>query len=216
MEKVEVVTPAIKTEMTAMLQELVIKAVEDACVAMRDKTATAMDSKTLFDAKTALADNFGSYTGANFDRLLDQGGQAEVNILDYGKLSLVEEADLEAIIALEGMIAHARNCDISEYLAFSTRLNELCFGIHIDESNNPMDPEQIGEAFRDTVKPLGLAPKSLLVLYRHFNTGVFHQLKSVLKRANEIMVEHGIMPDLNMAARQERHTEPPRCAAGTL
>lgn len=214
MEKVEVVIPEIKAEMTTMLQKQVIKAVEDASVAMRNKTATAMDSKTLFDAKTTLADNFASNLAANFDRLLGKSEQAEVNILDYGKLSLVEEADLEAIIALEGMIAHARNCDISEYLAFSTRLNELCFGIHIDESNNPMDPEQIGEAFRDAVKPLGLAPKSLLLLYRHFNTEVYHQLESVLQRANEIMVEHGIMTNLDMAARAKKDIQnrrgPPR------
>ncbi len=204
MEKVEVVIPAIKVEMTTMLQELVAKAIEEASVAMRNQTATAMDSKTLFDARAKLLENFGAYLAVNFDRLLGQGSQAEVNVLDYGNLSLVEEADLEAIIALEGMIAHARNCDISEYLAFSTRLNELCFGVHIDESNNPMDPEQIGDAFKDAVKPLGMAPKSLLLIYRHFNTGVFHQLETVLSRANEIMVEHGIMADLDMAARAKK------------
>ncbi len=204
MEKVEVVIPAIKVEMTTMLQELVAKAIEEASVAMRNQTATALDSKTLFDARAKLLENFGAYLAVNFDRLLGQGSQAEVNVLDYGNLSLVEEGDLEAIIALEGMIAHARNCDISEYLAFSTRLNELCFGVHIDESNNPMDPEQIGDAFKDAVKPLGMAPKSLLLLYRHFNTGVFHQLESVLTRANEIMVEHGIMADLDMAARAKK------------
>jgi len=203
-EKVEIVVPAIKAEMTTMLQEQVAQAIDDASVAMRNQTATAMDSKTLFDAKAAVLENFARYLAVNFDRLLGQGAQAEVDVLDYGNLSLVEEADLEAIIALEGMIAHARNCDISEYLAFSTRLNDLCFGVHIDESNNPMDPEQIGEAFKDAVNPLGMTAKSLLQLYRHFNTEVFHNLESLLGRGNEIMVEHGIMADLDMAARAKK------------
>lgn len=47
---------------------------------------------------------------------------------------------LEPQLALEGMIAHTRNCDIEENIGFYTRLNHLAPELQIDESNNPLDP----------------------------------------------------------------------------
>ncbi|HCA36720.1 MAG TPA: hypothetical protein DHV53_03615 [Gammaproteobacteria bacterium] len=52
--------------------------------------------------------------------------------LDFGNLRLIEEDDLEAIIAMEGMIAHARNTDIEQYLCYTTRLDKLIPQTKID------------------------------------------------------------------------------------
>ena len=108
------------------------------------------------------------------------------------------------MIALEGMISHSRNSDIREYLRFTTRLDTLLMGVVIDESNNPMDPEQIGEAFKEAISPLGLPAKELLIAYRSFNNKVFHELEPILEMANTIFIEHGILPDLDLAARQRK------------
>ncbi len=52
--------------------------------------------------------------------------------LDFGNLRLIEEDDLEAIIAMEGTIAHARNTDIEQYLCYTTRLDKLIPQTKID------------------------------------------------------------------------------------
>lgn len=113
---------------------------------------------------------------------------------------------------MEGMIFHARNCDISEYLSFTTRLDTMLHGTRIDESNNPMDPEQIGEAFKEALRPLGMTATELLVTYRKFNQNVFHKLEDVLTEANGILIDNNKMPELDMAARSRSELQNKRSA----
>lgn len=203
MDRAQELVPEIKKIVGPKLSEQLGKALDDACMVMRNMSKCANDARTLSDARDQVSQDFIRRIDANFDSLLGSAAQSEVNLLDYSNLRLVEEGDLEAIIALEGMVAHARNTDISEYLAFSTRLNMLCHGIYIDESNNPMDPEQIGDAIREALQALGLGAESLLQIYRQFNSRVFHELESVLKEANALLIDEGVMADLDVMARSK-------------
>lgn len=212
MEQAKAVFPKIKAEMTEMLRVRVTTALEEACVILRNQSKTSQDGQSLFEARAGVIESFIQHFGANFDRLLGDVEPVSVNVLDYGSLSLVEEGDLEAIIAMEGMVAHARNCDISEYLAFTTRIDSLFFGTRIDESNNPMDPEQIGDAFKEALRPLNLSAAAALIVYRQFNSKVFHELEAILSRANELLVEEGVMADLDMAARTRQEMKNRRAA----
>lgn len=160
----------------------------------------------------AIVTRFADKLNHFYDVLNDEQNQP-LNVLNYANLSLVGEDDLEAMIALEGMISHSRNSDIREYLRFTTRLNTLLMGTVIDESNNPMDPEQIGEAFKEAISPLGLPAKELLIAYRSFNSKVFHELEPIFEMANAIFIEHGILPDLDLAARQRKEQANKRAVA---
>ncbi len=193
---------AIRDKMSEAVCPMVKEAVEESAVSMRNLTSTSLDGQKLFDEKDKVVERFKALFESNFDHLVVEKS-SRVIPLDYSSLSLVQEEDLEAIIAMEGMIAHARNCDIHEYLCFTTRLDSMFFGTRIDESNNPMDPEQIGDAFKDALQPLGLKPTGLLMVYRQFNAMVFHPLESVLATANELLIAYGIMPDLDINARQK-------------
>lgn len=165
----------------------------------------------LMKEKSAILKRFSENIKANFDQLTGVAKKA-VDVLDYGSLSLVEEDDLEAIIAMEGMISHARNCDIHEYLSFTTRLDAICYGACIDESNNPMDPEQIGEAFKEAIPPVKMTATELLITYRKFNCNVFHNLEKVLSEANRVLIDSNILPDLDMAARSRAEQQNKRSA----
>ncbi|MDA0689014.1 MAG: DUF1631 family protein [Proteobacteria bacterium] len=205
MSEVKEVVYTIRDAMNEELRPLVNGCLQDAGKSMRNHTATAMDGTRLLDGVDGVLDRFSTLLIDNFDCLV-QYKEKKASVFDYGNLKLVEEADLEAMIAMEGMIAHARNTDIHQYICFSTRFGSLFVSTHIDESNNPMDPEQIGEAFKDALQPLGLKPASLLMAYRHFNSSVFHRLESVLEKANDILISKGIMPDLDISARnREEH-----------
>lgn len=193
---------AVRDTMSVAICPLVQNAMDDAAPAMRNLTATSLDGQELFDKKGEVLQRFKALFESNFDNLVMEKTSRAVP-LDYSSLSLVQEEDLEAIIAMEGMIAHARNCDIHEYLCFNTRLDSMFFGTRIDESNNPMDPEQIGDAFKDALQPLNLKPTGLLMVYRQFNSKVFHSLETILAKANELLIAHGIMPDLDIASRQK-------------
>ena len=83
----------------------------------------------------------------HFDELLDKELLKEEAVVDYDSLSLVQEEDLETMMALEGMVNYSRNEHLSHFICFNTRLNSLFTRKHIDETSSPLDPEQIAKAF---------------------------------------------------------------------
>ncbi len=212
MENVKKILNTVRDAAAASLSALVSEALSDASMKIANEPASKRSHDlNLMSERGAVAERFAGNIRVYFDELTSVVAK-EVNVLDYGSLSLVEEDDLEAIIAMEGMISHARNCDISEYLTFTTRLDTLFYGTRIDESNNPMDPEQIGEAFKEAVRPLGMTATELLVTYRKFNHGVFYNLEKVLAEANGILIDNKILPDLDMAARSRAEHQNKRSA----
>lgn len=212
MDNVKEILNTVRDAMVASLSDFTSEALSDANMTIANEPASNRSRDlNLMNERGAVVERFAVNMRAYFDELAG-GGAKEVNVMDYGSLSLVEEADLEAIIAMEGMISHARNCDISEYLSFTTRLDTLFYGTRIDESNNPMDPEQIGEAFKEGLQPLGMTATELLITYRKFNRGVFYNLERMLTEANGILIDNNILPDLDMAARSRSEQQNKRSA----
>ncbi|MFT4863789.1 MAG: hypothetical protein ACI95C_003023, partial [Pseudohongiellaceae bacterium] len=160
----------------------------------------------------AIAERFMTTLNGHFDALTSNTAKAPQLEVYEENLSLVDHDYLEAIIAMEGMVNHARNSDIQQYLSFTTRLDSLFENLTIDETNNPLDPEQIGESFNEAIRPLGLKAHYLLTIYREFNKAVFHNLEDVLVEANEILINLGVMPDLDMKARNREIQKAKRAA----
>lgn len=133
-----------------------------------------------------------------FDELLGKPVEKVEAVFNYETLSLMKDDDLEILVALEGMVNFARNAQLPNFISFNTRLNSLFEKQRIDESSNPLDPSQIATAFKDAVQPLGLSSKDSLTLYRQFNAGVLRKLEEVLVEANHLLIEHGVIPNLNM------------------
>lgn len=212
MDNVRNILNGVKEVMISCLSNLVSEALADANMAIANEPASKRSPDlNLMTERDEVLQRFASNIATNFDELTG-GVTKQVNVLDYGSLSLVAEDDLEAIIAMEGMISHARNCDISEYISFTTRLDSMFYGTRIDESNNPMDPEQIGEAFKESVRPLEMTAIELLITYRKFNRSVFHNLEKVLTEANAVLIDNGVLADLDMAARSRAEQQNKRNA----
>ncbi|MBL4572223.1 MAG: DUF1631 family protein [Gammaproteobacteria bacterium] len=149
----------------------------------------------------AIAERFMTLLNAYFDALTSFKAKEEEEDPDYDKLSLVDHDYLEAIIAMEGMVTQVRNSDRPEYVRLTTRLNSLFPNTTIDETNNPLDPEQIGDCFNEAIRPLGLKAHYLLTIYREFNKTAFHNMEACLAEANQVLIDIGVMPNLDMRAR---------------
>jgi uncharacterized protein (UPF0147 family) len=166
----------------------------------------------------AIAERFMTNLNDYFDALITLK-MKDSDDPDLGSLSLVDHDYLEAIIAMEGMVTHARNSEKQQYIYFNTRLDSVFPNLTIDETNNPLDPEQIGDCFNEAIRPMGLKAHYLLTIYREFNKAVFHNLEDVLAEVNEALVDMGIMPNLDLQARnreqakQRREAERQRAAA---
>jgi hypothetical protein len=160
-------------------------------------TSGALFGKTGAD----LIERFISNMKVAFDDLMSEGDFLE-KAVDFENLSLVENEELTAMFAMDGMIAAARNNHLAGLISFNTRLGNILLddNIHVNESSNPLDPQQIASAFKTATQHLERSGPEILLLYRSFNEFVLKQLDQVLQEANQVLIDHGVIPKLRMEA----------------
>ena len=117
-------------------------------------------------------------------------------VVDFDSLSLVQEDELNTMVATRGMIAAARNKNLPAFISFNTRLNAVIEIKQIDESSNPLDPQQLSTAFTAAMLEVDCKAKNDLATYRRFNEVLLKQLDVVLQEANQTLIKAGVMPDL--------------------
>ncbi|HAK50416.1 MAG TPA: hypothetical protein DCM54_00710 [Gammaproteobacteria bacterium] len=148
----------------------------------------------------------------SFDELLDKEIIKEEAVFDFETLSLVKEEELDVMVALEGMVNYSRNDHLPSFISFNTRLNSLFPRKRIDESTNPLDPEQIAKNFQEALRPMGLDAQNSLAVYRAFNKGVLRNLDQVLHEANQLLIQSWVIPDLGMERQKKSRTANKRSA----
>ncbi|MEM7365751.1 MAG: DUF1631 family protein [Pseudomonadota bacterium] len=158
---------------------------------------------SLIQKKDDVMFNFMENMEKYFDELDTGQGSEEAedeDILDYEKLSLMQDDDLDIMVAFDGMIASSRNKHLPNFISFNTRLNAIAAAPRVDESTNPLDPQQVATAFKDALVVMDLLPTQQLAIFRLFNEYVLDNLGDVLSSANGLLIEHGIIPDLGVDA----------------
>jgi len=167
------------------------------------------DFKSLSQQADAVVDRFIKNMGYSFDDLMDRESIKDDAIFSFENLSLVQEEELEVIVALEGMVNASRNEHLAVFISFNARLASLFPRKRIDESSNPLDPEQIATAFQEAIRPLAMDAQNSLAVYRAFNEEVLKNLDKVLNLANHVLVENSVLPDLGIEG-QSKPQPPPR------
>ncbi len=119
--------------------------------------------------------------------------------IDFDSLSLILEDELEVVMAVEGMVAAARNKYLPLYVNFNARMNELLQHSKLNELNNPLDPDQLFTAFKEASRPFGVTGKRNLEIFRLFNTLAIGELETLLTSVNQILIDENILPDLDLA-----------------
>jgi hypothetical protein len=186
---------------SAALSELVDRALGHGLLVLNQQHRHTGDDEKLRVARPAVVKRFSDHIKSRFDGLLGSEASRQADSLESSTLSLMGKDLQDANIALEGMAKHARNCHINEYLRFAVRINARFYRVHFDETNNPLDPGNLAEIFRQAVNPVGLCSAALLDVYRQFNRHVFREIASILKEANEILARTGIKPSLENLGR---------------
>lgn len=184
----EIITE-IQAKAASQLSELAKKVLMDA-----DKEVFAIQPSDLADVNS----RFDEQIKLLFNPLKGEtvaDDQTEESI-DFDNLSLILEEDLDVLVAVEGMVAAARNIFLRSCINFNTRLNSLLEDQQIDESNNPLDPGNIFEAFKASVAPLDMNANRSLSVFRLFNKNIVNELENILSDANQILIDHDILPNL--------------------
>ena len=190
-----VIVDKIQKESSELLANLVMRTLSH----VERKVVTQIgDLKSLSQQSDAVIDRFVNNIGYSFDDLMDRESNRDDAVFSFENLSLVQEEELEVIVALEGMVNAARNTHLAVFISFNARLSSLFPKKRIDESSNPLDPEQIAAAFQEAIRPLALSAKNTLTVYRAFNAEVLKNLDQVLNLANRILTENHVLPDLGI------------------
>ncbi len=121
-------------------------------------------------------------------------------------LGLVGNDEMEKSVALSSTISKARNdCQESLY-HLVLRLDFLMSNIDINESNNPLDPAQICEAFSKSTDFIDLTLQNRIIFFKQFDRIVARKLNKIVNLANEFLINAGILPQIKPNARVQQAT----------
>mgnify|MGYP003700461457 CR=1 FL=1 len=206
----------VKFATTRSLTRLVIKALDDARLQIEAQAMRFVGAKLppIGEESPGIAERFTQNLHNYFDELTTLVVKdTEIEPDNYDNLSLVDHDYLEAMIAMEGMVKQMRDREYKGAKSLLTRLETMFPNIRINETNNPLDPEQIGDCFNEAIRPLGLKAHYLLTIYREFNKTVFANYESILEEANDVLVELGVLPNLDITAEERERRKAQRAQA---
>ena len=116
-------------------------------------------------------------------------------------LTLIHEDELEEVVAIDTSIARA-NSDYGESIQFlSLRLDSL-LPVKVYQKNNPIGPDVVCTAFKDQAKRLDIDIKAKLVMFKLFDKLVVAELGDFYRAANDLLVEHNVLPSISVRSRQ--------------
>ena len=144
---------------------------------------------------------------------VDRGGDESVPVLEdtfslddtlnVDALSLVNNDDLEEMVAMESTVSRA-NTDYGEAVQqISLRLDSLV-PIKVYQKNNPIGPDVLCASFMAQAKKLDVDIKAKLVLFKLFDKVVIGDLGSLYSAINQLLIDHNVLPSLSSKHYRQR------------
>lgn len=122
--------------------------------------------------------------------------ESSVEDFDVNSLSLVEDDELEELVAVDSMVAKAERQFQQPLRQLTSRLDTLIDNQAVTAKNNPFGPLTVCHSFIAVCKNLDLDIKAKLVLFKLFDRYVMNNLNQVYKLCNNILVNSGVLPSL--------------------
>lgn len=196
---------SIKVAASKALTKLVVRGLASARSELEARTSRTIGFKPpAIGKETAnIGKRFMENLHSYFDDICNpESALTEAETDKFEELNQIDNDHLEAMVAMEEMIKQRRLSEIAGMRNFTARLESLLPGICVNETNNPIDPEQIGDCFNEAIKPLRLEARHLLIIYRAFDLSVFGELEAVVAKSNTMLASMGVMPELETAVQR--------------
>ncbi|HET7925759.1 MAG TPA: DUF1631 family protein, partial [Rhodanobacteraceae bacterium] len=135
-----------------------------------------------------------------------------------GGLSLVDDQELEESLAVSSMVAKAENRLQRSLYQINQRLGVIIGGGKVEDSNNPIGPAVLGQAFRIAVKDFQVNVQVKLIIYKLFDRYVMAGLEPLYEEVNIELIRAGVLPQIRHVLPQGSRPIPPPAgaAAGPL
>ena len=125
---------------------------------------------------------------------------------DDDELSLVSQDEMEEMVALTTMHAHAMNLYGEQVDHLEARLEYIEIASSLSLDKECLNPIRLAEAFQETLKAFTtLELQDKIELYKLFETEVLLKLENMYGAINELLILAGIMPTIVL--KTSRHVE---------
>lgn len=194
----------------------VFEHVDDAFFDLADRAESNSEQTSYFDAmrmirleRKAVEQKFLISMDQAFQQLGDanyQGvaydGSCDPEKTDGINLEVVENEDLEETIALGAMVSKVSQHEKLELKKIIARINFMV-PADVVANSNPLGPEIICNALNDAFELLEVDIRSRLVFFKLIDRHIIDGMGELLKSANEMLREMGVLPDLDKKQKQK-------------
>ncbi len=183
---------------------------DDSLFELADKAQSNQEQNLYFDSmrevrvqRRGIEKRFGDAIDFAFAELIS----AETSHADDARsfspdtLSLVENDELDEIVAVDTSIARANQEYGEEIQLISLRLDSLV-PLKVYQKNNPLGPDVLCATFMEEARKLDVGIKAKLVLFKLFDKAVVSKLADVYLPINELFREHNVLPSLSSQGSQ--------------
>jgi hypothetical protein len=123
------------------------------------------------------------------------------------ELSLVDQDEMEEMVAITTMHAKAMNIYGEEITNLETRLEYLEIYCEDMFHKAALNPQHICEIFQKTIESLDIDIDVKLVFYKLFDKEVCSKLGIMYKTINQILIDNGIMPEIVLKTTRNEEVE---------
>jgi hypothetical protein len=196
---------------------------DDTLFEMADKAQNNVDQNNFFEAMRDLRLKRKSIERGFLDKFYEafvRIGQYDVTHdapapMNYDKLALVPNDELERTVALDAMVGKVFARDGFALGQLTTRLNTLV-PRRLEDSTNPMGPAMLCDFFLQAGRNLGVEIKVKLIILKLFEKYVLSDTEKLYGDANQLLIATGILPELKAAPTRRAEDRPiPRPRAGS-
>lgn len=115
---------------------------------------------------------------------------------ETSELSLVEQDEMEEMVAITTMHSQAMNLYGEEVNNLITRLEYLELYTDRIFDKDAVEPKQLCEVFKNTLEPLNLPITTRLIFFRLYNDTVNAKLVVLYESLNKLCINAGILPEI--------------------
>ncbi|GAB1256861.1 DUF1631 domain-containing protein [Aurantivibrio plasticivorans] len=186
---------------------------DDALFSLADKATNNNDQNMYFESmrevriqRRTVESKFMEDMEESFADLVRED-RANTQETSSDNLSLVQDDELEAMVAVDKMAAKANELCGESLQLLSLRLDSLV-PIKVYQKNNPVGPSVVSTLFVDRVNGLAIDFKVKLVLFKLFDHYVVKQMPHIYEQLNNVLIDANVLPSLQPQALRQTPSRP--------
>ncbi len=130
------------------------------------------------------------------------------------ELSLVDDQAFEITLVIDKATSRLRYNCAEELVALDARIAHLLGRSDLSENDNPLGPRALCEALLKGIARMQLEQDVQVVLLNQFDLVLTTELAHIYQTINRDLIDHGVLPDLKVGAKNRAQGTPPAQGGG--